>query len=113
MARSQSDIVEAGAEIIWVLEQTPFFEPGTAERCLVDMGENYGAETGWCVGDGETLPAAGTFDTSPFSVQRGFDMIVDRETMVILYSTSHGSRDGNENLTGEDILAEVRRHTGR
>ena len=110
MAQQQDNFLEAGAEIIWVLEQSPFFDAGTAERCATDI-QSYGGTTGWCVGDGQTQPLPGTFDKSPFSVQRGFDMIVVRETMEIVYSTSHGTEAGNENLNGEAVLEEVRRWT--
>lgn len=64
-------------------------------------------DQGWCVGDAETEPVAGTFDDSPFSIARGFDMIVPRSTMEILWTSSHGTPSGNENLDGEDVLAAV------
>ena len=72
---------------------------------------NAPSDKGWCVGDEETHtplgPAPDTFDTSPFSVGRGFDLIVPRESMVIRYSSSHGSPSGNDNLTGQDLLTEI------
>ncbi len=47
------------------------------------------------------------WDDSPFSVGRGFDIIVPLSTMEIVYSTSHGTGPGNENLEGDDILQAV------
>ena len=107
MAAVEDDIVAAGAEIIWVLEQDQRLNPGTASRCRDDL-QALGAGTGWCVGDSETQPEAGVFDESPFSVARGFDIIVPRSTMRIAYETSHGTPSGNDNLTGADVLAKVR-----
>ena len=102
----EDQIVQAGAQIIWVLEQNQFLQPGTAEDCR-NILDSFGSTQGWCVGDGQTLPTAGVFDNSPFSVQRGFDIIVPRQSMQIVYSTSHGTPMGNENITGEELLAKV------
>ena len=107
MAEVADEIVAEGAEIIWVLEKGPGFEDGTAEECMATMDVLGSPSVGWCVGDDETNPVAGTFDGSPFSIGRGFDMIVPRSTMEILWTSSHGSTSGNENLEGSDILAKV------
>lgn len=111
------DITALGAEIIWVLERTASNQPGTAANCVTFMNAvGGGTSKGWCVGDSQsatTTPAVSmdptpyVFDNSPFSIGRGFDMIVDANTMEILFSSSHGSPTGNQNLTGADILAEV------
>lgn len=102
----EEQIIAEGAEIIWVLEANAFLQPGTAQECR-SIVNGLGSQTGWCVGDGETLPMSGVFDNSPFSVSRGFDIIVVRSTMEIVYSTSHGTPQGNENITGADLLAQV------
>ena len=102
----EQDILALGAQIIWVLEANSFLQPGTAEECRNFM-DAQGSETGWCVGDGQTIPTPGTFDNSPFSQGRGFDIIVPRSTMEIVYSTNHGTPGGNENITGEELLAEI------
>jgi hypothetical protein len=99
--------VDAGAEILWVLEQDPLGRPGTAESCLATM-DRLGSSLGWCVGDNETQPEAGTFDESPFSVARGFDIVVVRETMQIVWTSSHGTPSGNDNLSGEEVVEAVR-----
>jgi hypothetical protein len=65
------------------------------------------SDKGWCVGDSQTLPTAYTFDNSPFSIGRGFDLLVPRGSMVIEFESSHGTPGGNENLDGAAILAEV------
>lgn len=108
MAAVAEDIVAEGAEIIWVLEADQTVTPGTAESCMDVMDVLGDPAVGWCVGDGETEPVAGTFDDSPFSLYRGFDMFVPRTTMEIAFSSSHGSPAGNENLTGEELLEELR-----
>ena len=69
--------------------------------------DSVGSTLGWCVGDSETMPLAGAFDESPFSVERGFDIIVPRGGMDIRYTTSHGTVPGNENISGAELLAEV------
>ncbi|EDM76569.1 hypothetical protein PPSIR1_24214 [Plesiocystis pacifica SIR-1] len=102
----EQQIVDAGAEIIWVLEANALFQPGTAQACR-DFMDAQGSQLGWCVGDGETMPTAGTFDNSPFSQMRGFDIIVPRESMVIEFSTSHGTPGGNDNISGSDLLAQI------
>lgn len=106
VADIEDDIRAQGAELIWVLEENTAREWGTAEECL-EMMDYLGSEQGWCVGDGQTEPEPGVFDDSPFSVDRGFDIVVERDTMEIVFSTSHGSPDGNENPTAEDVLAAV------
>ena len=98
----------AGAQIVWVLEDDPTFQDGTADSCQTVMDVLGSQDQGLCVGDGQTEPVANTFDSSPFSVARGFDMIVPRSTMQVVWSSSHGTTSGNENLTGADVLAEVR-----
>ena len=98
--------MDTGAEIIWVLEQNQSGQIGLATDCRSYI-DGKGSTLGWCVGDGETQPTPGTFDDSPFSIERGFDMIVVRETMEVVYTTTHGTTGGNENITGEELLAEV------
>lgn len=66
-----------------------------------------GSTQGWCVGDSQTVPTPGAWDNSPFSVGRGFDIIVPINTMDIAFTTSHGSTSGNENIDGEALLAEL------
>ena len=107
MATVEEQILETGTQIVWVLEQGPSLEPGTAALCDEVMDE-LGSSAGLCVGDAETEPVAGTFDDSPFSVSRGFDIIVPRATMEILWTSSHGTPSGNDNLEGEDVLDAVR-----
>ncbi|MCB9674513.1 MAG: hypothetical protein H6737_05310 [Alphaproteobacteria bacterium] len=102
----EDDIIAAGAEIIWVLEADTSGVAGTADSCMAFM-DSVGSTQGWCVGDGETQPVPGTFDDSPFSIGRGFDIVVPRSTMVIEYSTSHGTPAGNDNLSGADVLQAV------
>ena len=104
----EDEIIAAGAQIVWVLEQGPFLQPGTAELCDEVMDELGSGDVGLCVGDAETEPVAGTFDDSPFSVSRGFDIIVPRTTMEILWTSSHGTPSGNDNLEGTDVLEAVR-----
>jgi hypothetical protein len=102
----EDDIIDAGAAVIWVMEQTPIGQPGTAEVCRPWMNDR-GSEAGWCVGDGETEPEAGVWDISPFSVGRGFDIIVPLHSMEIVFTTNHGTPNGNENLNGEEVLEAV------
>ena len=107
MASVEDDIVAAGAEIIWVLEFDNSFQPGTAALCM-DVMDGLGSEDqGFCVGDSQTEPEAGSFDDSPFSQGRGFDMIVPRKTMEIAWASNHGTPDGNENLDGAQVLQAV------
>ena len=107
MADLEDAITDAGAQVLWVLEADVNQTPGTVESCM-DVMDDLGSERhGWCVGDGETQPTPGTFDDSPFSDKRGFEMIVARRTMEVLWSSSHGSPSGNENLDGDDVLAAV------
>ena len=102
----EQELVDAGAEIIWVLEQNPSGQIGLPADCRSYMDGK--GSLGWCVGDGETQPMSGTFDNSPFSIARGFDMIVIRETMQIAYTTAHGTTSGNDNISGEELLEIVR-----
>jgi hypothetical protein len=112
MAQIEEQFLAEGVEIIWVQEEDTSFQAGTATGCRTFMNQR-GSDKGWCVGDGQTMPNPGVFDDSMFAVARGFDMLVDRATMTILYTTSHGTPNGNDNLTGPEVLAEVRRILGR
>lgn len=102
----EQQIVDAGAEVIWILAQDGFGTPGTAQSCRNFM-DSQGSELGWCVGDGQTAPTAEAFMDSPFGNGKGFDMVVVRETMEVVFVTSHGIGGGFENLTGEELLAEI------
>jgi hypothetical protein len=104
----EDEIVAAGAQIVWVLEAGPGLEPGTAELCDEVMTELGSGPVGLCVGDAETEPEPGVWDASPFSEYRGFDIALPRTTMEILWSSSHGTPGGNENLDGEAVLDAVR-----
>lgn len=106
MVESEDDIIAAGAEIIWVMEQTAANEPGTADNCYSFLSQ-LGSTKGWCVGDSQTQPVPYTFDNSPFSTGRGIDMVVRRSTMTIEFVADHGTPAGNDNLTGAEILAAV------
>lgn len=112
MAEIDEDFETAGAQIIWVLEQDPSFGDGTAENCIATM-EELGATTGWCVGDDETLPEADVWDDSDLANNRGFDIIVPRDTMVIEWVSTHGTGPADENPDAEDVLAEVQALLGR
>lgn len=113
MADEDEKLAAAGAQVIWVLEADPSQVPGTVDSCT-DVMDDLGSPThGWCVGDGQTQPLAGAFDDSPFSEKRGFEMIVARPTMEVLWSSSHGSPAGNENLDGTDVLAAVEDAVGK
>jgi hypothetical protein len=102
----EQQIIDAGAQIIWMQETDSLNQPGTAQGCR-NMMDSLGSTQGWCVGDGETQPVPGTFDTSPFGISRGFTMLVPRQSMVIEYTSNPaGSMEVNE-LGGEELLALV------
>ena len=94
-----------------MLEQGSIAQAGTATLCRSEL-DYLGSDDGWCVGDSQTSPVPGTFDNSPFSIGRGFDLIVQRDTMELLWSSNHGTPNGNENLTGAQVLAEVQARVG-
>lgn len=112
MAQVEEDIIAAGAQIIWVLEVDSRGRPGTAEACRAFM-DTRGSDKGLCVGDSATMPVARVFDNSPFAIGRGFDILMLRNEMKITWVSTHGTPSGNENLTGADVLAQVRMLTGR
>ncbi len=112
MGRAAADIEAAGARIVWVLEDDITGASGTADTCDASMTELGVGAIGLCVGDGQTEPFPDTFDDSPFSVGRGFDLLVVRETMEIVWSSSHGSPSGNDNPTGDEVLDRVREVVG-
>lgn len=102
----EDDIIAAGAQLIWVMEQTAASAPGTADNCYSFM-DQLGSTQGLCVGDSQTQPTPGTFDTSPFSIARGFDILVPRASMKVVFTTNHGTTSGNDNLTGPELLVEI------
>ena len=109
MAQVEDEIIAEGAQIIWVLEANRFGQPGTAEDCRAFMSGR-GSTRGICVGDSQTMPTAGVWDRSPFAIGRGFDLLMRRSEMRIDWVSTHGTPGGNDNLTGEEVLAEVRRY---
>ena len=112
MASIENQLEAEGVQLIWVLEADRSQVPGTAQSCR-DFVESRGSTSGICVGDSQTEPVAGTFDRSPFSVGRGFDMLVTRDDMRVVFHASHGSPGGNDNLSGEEIMAQIRAALGR
>ena len=106
MAQSEEAILAEGVQIIWVLEADIQQTPGTSISCR-NFVNGQGSDKGLCAGDGETAPVSGVFDGSPFSVGRGFDMLVRRSDMEIVFEFSHGSPGGNDNKTGAQLLAEI------
>jgi hypothetical protein len=103
----EQDLISEGIGLIWVLEADRSGVDGTASSCR-DYVDSFGSTTGRCVGDGQTEPTPGTWDDSPLAIGRGFDIIVERETMRVLYQTTHGTPGGNENLTAQQLLEEIR-----
>lgn len=103
MADAEQDFLDRGAQIVWVLEKDNRFRPGTAQRCR-DTMDALGSELGWCVGDRQTEPEPDVWDNSPFSIGRGFDILVPRRTMTIAYTTSHGTPSGNDNDDADAVL---------
>lgn len=99
----EDDIIGEGVQIIWVLEYTSLFVPGTASACRSYV-DSEGSEVGLCAGDNETQPTAMVFDDSPFSVGRGIDMLVRRADMEVVFAAAHGTPSGNENYTGTELL---------
>lgn len=112
MATVEEDIIAAGAAIIWVLEHNTRNEDGTAVECRQTF-DGYGSDKGLCVGDGESTPRTRVFDTSPFSRQRGIDLIVRRSDMHVVFEAPHGTPSRDTQLTGPELLQEVRNVTGR
>lgn len=109
MAQIEQQIAAEGVQLIWVLEADASTNPGTAESCRRFV-EGKGSRSGLCVGDGQTMPTALTFDRSPFAEGRGFDILVRRSDMRILWVTTHGTPNGNENLAGPALLEGIRAH---
>ena len=112
MAEVEADIESAGAQLIWVLQQGPLLNPGTASECR-ERFDGYGSKSGLCVGDGETEPEPASFHESSLAEGRGFDLMVDLKTMEIVWTSTHGTPSGNENLDGAQVLEAVRAQTGR
>lgn len=107
MASLESEIVDAGAEIVWVLEQDNLFGDGTAESCMAVMDGLGSDDKGWCVGDDELMPTDSLFDESELAEGRGFDVVVERSSMRIVWVSTHGTPSGNDNEDGADVLAAV------
>jgi hypothetical protein len=115
VAAVEQDILAAGAYIIWVQQLQVNNQPGTAENCVLKRMEDLSGvpRYGMCVGDGETEPVAGTWNRSPFRVNRGTDVIVRKSDMRIMHGGPHGTPTRNDDLTGEELLELVRQVTGR
>ena len=81
--------------------------PGTAELCVDVMTALGSVSNGWCVGDSETGPINGAWDESELAEGRGFDLIVERSSMKIVWISTHGTPAANENLDGQGVLSAV------
>ncbi len=112
MGEVAGEIEAAGARLVWMLEEDVGGTPGTARTCDDTVSELGAPPVGLCVGDGQTEPTPGVFDDASFAVARGFDMIVARETMEIVWASSHGSPSGNDNPSGDEVLERVREVIG-
>ena len=82
--------------------------PGTADGCRSFMRRR-GSDKGLCIGDAETMPTPGVFDRSPIAIRRGYNILVRRRDMRIVYTNTQGTPRGNDNLTGAQLLANIRR----
>ena len=112
VAGVEQTILDEGTALIWVLAEDQSSIPGTAEGCRQFVA-GQGSAAGICVGDGETQPAAGVFHNSGFADGRGFDMVVERASMKIIWTASHGTPSGNDNLSGDNILDQLRELRGQ
>ena len=106
MAQTEETFLNEGIQIIWVLVQDRSFRSGTAVRCRSTFNQ-FGSDKGLCVGDDESRPI-NIFDDSPFARGRGIDLVVRRRDMKVLFATGHGTPSGNTNLTGTQLLNEIR-----
>lgn len=106
VAQVEEQIIDEGAAIIWVLQQSSGFQDGTAQLCR-DFMDGRGSNNGYCVGDSQSMPTPFLFRDASFSNGRGVDVIVRRSDMQIVFDAGHGTTGGNENLDGNDILAAV------
>ncbi len=109
----EDQIISEGIGIVWVLQENSGFQAGTAEDCARFFYDQNQSSAGLCVGDGESQPTARIFDTSNFAVGRGFDILIRKSDMRLIYVTTHGTPGGNDNLTGAELLAEMRTAIGR
>ena len=102
----EEEIIEAGAQLIWMLEEDAQFQGGTATACRSHVN-GLGSSQGLCLGDGQTMPEPEVFDRSQLAVGRGFDMIVERKSMRIVYSSAGGAE--RRLIQGPQLLDTVRR----
>lgn len=107
VATVEEDIINEGAQLIWVFIQDARSRPGTPDSCRAFVN-NQGSDNGICVADPDTMPTANVFRNSPFAQGRGIDLIVRRSDMQVVFTAGHGTPRGNENLTGMDVLNELR-----
>ena len=107
VAQVEEQIIAEGTQLIWVMTEDASRRPGTAENCRSFLA-NRGSDNGICVGDSETMPAAYVFRDSPFAAGRGIDLVVRRSDMRVLFASDHGTPSGNDNLTGTQLLNELR-----
>ena len=92
MKDSEDAILAAGAQIIWVTTEDSGFAPATSEFAHQYYGTTIGSAVGYRVGDGETQPTPGIFDSSPFiTSNRGFVMLVRRSNLEILFGANYSS----------------------
>lgn len=103
----EDEIAAEGVQIIWVLQEDSSVNPGTAAECR-RLLDNAMSARGLCVGDGQTQPTPGVFTESDLAIGRGYDIVVRRSDMEIIYHTTHGTPAGNDNLTGQELLDAIR-----
>ena len=95
----------AGALIVWVIQEDTFASAASSQDAQNVVEFTIGSGEGIRVGDADTLPTAGTFENSPFiTSNRGFEMIVRRSDMRIVYSAPQGN---DRPIDGQDFLNEV------
>ena len=83
---------------------------GGALRLSRRRGRSDGAERGadaLLLGDGHPRRRHHRWDDSPFSVGRGFDIVVLRTTMTVEFITNHGPPTGNDNIDGDAVLEAI------
>lgn len=102
----EAEYIAAGAQVIWMLQETTGFQPATSAQTHEFYESSIASDVGLRVGDAETQPIAGAFENSPFiDTDRGFVMIVRKRDMKIVYENTHGNE---RTLNGQTLLDAVR-----
>ncbi len=88
----EAQFTAENVQLIWVLNENSSFQLASSQEAEHYYRDTIASEIGIAVGDSETSPDSGAFNSTPIITSgRGFVMVVRRSDMQVTYSVNYSS----------------------